>query len=186
MNKRTLLSLAAAALVVFSATACETRDTQTLTDVAPRADLLDFNSGKRIEKLAPAAQPVSGSTASAVIGRWGGKLRNGDHVLLVPIGAVLEDTEFTMTSVPGSYIQVDLQARRVRDGATISTFPVQLTLRLDYKNAAISDPDRLAVAYLVDGTPEGRKQVVGNNVNTTGKWVSASLSHFSFYAVGID
>ena len=130
--------------------------------------------------------PAASEVAEEVIDRQGGDIRVGDHVLFVPNGAVLEPTRFTVEVVAGPFVQVSLHATRVSNGATVSTFPINLRLRLNYRDAIVLQEGRLSIAYLVDNTTLGRRQKMPSNVDVFGKFVEARLSHFSTYALVID
>ena len=130
--------------------------------------------------------PAQYQVVEDVIDWQGGDLRVGGHVLFVPNGAVLEPTRFTMEVLAGPFVQVSLHATRVSNGATVSTFPINLRLRMNYRDAIVLQEGRLGVAYLVDNTTLGRRESMPSSVDIHGKWVDARLSHFSTYALVID
>lgn len=139
-----------------------------------------------VSTLVLRATPAVAETVVAVIGQDGGEIRAGGHILIVPGGSVAAPTTFTMKVVAGNYIQVDLHATRVSDGAEVTSFPKPVRLKLDYKHAVVVTESRLDVAYLVDGTALGSKQVMSGSVDYNGRYVDALLSHFSLYALIID
>ena len=132
------------------------------------------------------AVPAAAETAVLVVDAGGGVLRAGGHMLIVPGNAVSQPTEFTMTVLPGLYIQVDLSARLVSDGAVVTRFASELQLKLDYRDGIVANDRRLAVAYLVDDTTLGRRQRMPGSVDAVGRFVTAELTHFSTYAMIVD
>lgn len=132
------------------------------------------------------ATPAESEEAEEVIDWRGGDVRVGGHVLSVPNGAVTEPTRFTVEVVAGPFVQVSLSAKSVANGSPVRTFPIELRLRLNYRDAVVTQEGRLGVAYLVDGTMHGRREATPASVDVFGKFVEARLSHFSTYALVID
>jgi hypothetical protein len=130
--------------------------------------------------------PVTEATYTAVLGRQGGVIRAGDHMLMVPSKAVDSETEFTVRVLGGDQIAVDFSARRLSDGATISQFPTALTFRLSYKNAATTDPYRLYNAYVMEGEFAGAKQRLATTISTLTQTLTSTTTHFSEFVIGID
>ena len=130
--------------------------------------------------------PSETASVTAVVGPAGGIVRNGDHQLWVPALAVAEPTAITFTMVGGNNVHADLSAVRVSDGAAVSNFPRALTLRLSYRNVTVSNPYRLSVAYLVDGTVDGGLEKQASVVSIASQTVSAAVTHFSQYVMAID
>lgn len=129
---------------------------------------------------------VTDETTVQVVGRRGGEVHAGQHSLFIPRGAVSEDTEFSVRLVGGDYIQVELGARRVSDGAEVSTFSKDLLLRLSYADADVSDPYSLTNVYLADGTTDGTLEALASYVSFSTQTVSSPISHFSGYAMGMN
>ena len=176
-----LLSLAFA--LVAGLAACDTgMSTDRLT--GPQMDVASDTTTYSWNLLAaPTLTSVSENTVVAVIGARGGTIRNGDHMLMIPSKAVTSDTEFTFKVIGGNRVAVDFSARRLSDSAPVSTFPVSLTMRLSYKNVAISDPYRLFNAYVLDGALTGAKQPLPSSISTLTQTVSSQINHFSEYEV---
>lgn len=185
MYKRILLSILAAGAVAVSASCDSARE---LTDVATteRSSAFDFRWAEPVTTLVTTQGQTTTTTVVAVIGVKGGRIENGLHSLTVPSRAVLTDTEFTFTVPSGEFIQADLTAKRVVDGAPVTTFLNPLTLRMSYAGASVADPSKLVVAWLVDNTPHGRKEKQPGGVNTGSMTVTGYLTHFSWYAVGLE
>src|SRR5690606_24609760 len=76
-------------------------------------------------------------SASQVIGPEGGRVELLGHSIDVPAGAVAEAKVFTITSVPGGYVEVDLKA--TEDGVWVDAgdegFLVPVTLTLTYERS---------------------------------------------------
>lgn len=169
-------SLSVLAFIAAALTACDSaRESQV---VGPQPDLIVLNP-----TVVTTTDSVVTNTVVAVIGKEGGQIENSGHVLSVPRRAVLSPTEFTFTVVGGNTIHVDLTAKTVETGVPVTTFADNLTLKLSYKNTAISDPSSLIVAWLVDGTEDGLKQPVPSYVDKYNQFVLGSLSHFSDYVI---
>ena len=178
-------SLVALILVAAGFAACDmARDANQVT--GPQESLIDWRWAQPVSSMTVTASEVTTSTVVAVIGTQGGKIQNGDHVLTVPRRAVASDTEFTFTVVGGDYIRVALTAQTVVGGVTVSQFPQKLTLKLSYRNGIVTDPSRLVVAWLIDGTIEGAKQAMPSSVDTNGQFVTGVLTHFSEYGIGAN
>ena len=173
------LIAAFAAVVVVLGSGCNDAATTTET-LQPAQASLSRNP------LVLRAIPAVEETAVVVIDERGGEVRAGGHMLIVPRDAVEQPTEFTMRVIPGSFVQVDLSAVRVSNGMKVTAFPVDLRLKLNYRNAIVLDEDRLEVAYLVDGTPFGNQEEMNSDVDVNGKWVVGRLRHFSTYAMVVD
>lgn len=171
-------SLSVLAFIAAALTACDSARESQL--VGPQSDLIVSDP----VEVVSTSTPVETSTVTAVIDRQGGNLYNGDHILIVPRRAVLSATQFKFTVVGGDKIRVDLSAKNVLTGAPVSVFAENLTLKLSYRNAIVSDPSQLMVVWLVEGTTDGLKQPVPSYVDKYNQYVLGSLSHFSEYAIG--
>jgi alpha-tubulin suppressor-like RCC1 family protein len=123
---------------------------------------------------------------SSTIGTTGGNVStfDGDVSLAIPGGAVASPVDITVetaTDTPpaGEWsTPVDLGP----DGATLAA-PVKLTLRFDPTKLPQGVPaEALAIYTEVDG---GWAEVPGSTVNANDNTVTAPISHFSVYWVGI-
>ncbi|HSL70821.1 MAG TPA: hypothetical protein VK864_11310 [Longimicrobiales bacterium] len=181
MFKRPVLKLMTFALVLAGGlSACDSA-TAPEQPVADRAMSYSWGSTP-----ATTNSPSETASVTAVVGPAGGIVRNGDHQLWVPALAVAEPTAITFTMVGGNNVHADLSAVRVSDGAAVSNFPRALTLRLSYRNVTVSNPYRLSVAYLVDGTVDGELEKQASVVSIASQTVSAAVTHFSQYVMAID
>jgi hypothetical protein len=122
------------------------------------------------------AKVPGGEEVSALIGPEGGTLHiPGGHTLVFPAGAVTEPTR--ITARPGAvFLEIDF-------GPDGSQFPAgrEPQLTMGYGSAVnLTDESSLKVAYMV-----GNKvvEVVGGQVDTEAKTVTASIKHFSKYCL---
>jgi hypothetical protein len=131
---------------------------------------------------------VHGNTIIGVVGPAGGKLENRGHWISIPANAVSEDTEFTMKIVGGKNIRVDLSAKTVALGLPVKTFPTALTLGLSYYDGKgkVSDPYKLYIAYIVEGSLSGLRERQASTVYPDIYTVTAAIWHFSEYEVAVD
>lgn len=112
----------------------------------------------------------------------GGYLSVKNHVLTILPGTVTEPTEFTMKAYAG-LVQVDLSARSVATGLPVTVFPSPLRLSLSYGKAKIGNPNRLLIAWLLNG------QIVTvqpSDVDKSNQLVTTWLYHFSDYGLVTD
>jgi hypothetical protein len=123
---------------------------------------------------------------SNILGILGGTLNVGGHTLVVPAGAVLQPTLFTMLRLPSPYIQVQLTAvsgnlfNLIDIGGRGFEEPVQLSL--SYANAiGVTDPSHLRIAELKWNGTLG--EVLPTTYDATNKTVTAYLPHFSSWVI---
>lgn len=134
--------------------------------------------------------PAEVVTVAQIIDRHGGELKAGGHMITVPRGAVLEPTLFTMTVEGDGHLSVDLTATREdAQGDVIDVgaagFGKPVTLKMSYAAAeTVSDPAKLKIFWLVDGTASGSLVPQPTLIDQSSKWLIAHLRHFSKYAVG--
>lgn len=137
-------------------------------------------------RLAETDAPVESEVATAIIGPEGGSLSTTRNTLQVPPNAVSHPTEFTLEVVGGNHILVDLSARTVNGGQTVSQFPVPLTLTLGYrgliKNGQVN---RLRNVYLFLDSPSYLVPLFFT-VNKSDKSLSSPIWHFSQYGMAIE
>lgn len=177
MRKRSLMVLA---FIAAALTACDAgRESGRVA--GPQQDFLAWTGS-----VVTTSEPSTESVVVAVIGSRGGEIKNGAHTLVIPRRAVSSNTEFTFRMVGGNHIHADLTAKSVATGAAVTQFPTPLTLMLSYSGANVSDPTRLVIAWLVDGTVNGRKEKMTSFVDVVGQVVYGSLPHFTDYAIAAD
>jgi hypothetical protein len=130
-------------------------------------------------------QGGSGGLVSGLFGLLGGVLQLDGHSLLVPRGAVLQVTLFTMATPATDVVDVDLNAlggnllRGVL--SRLIKFERPVTVELSYARALnVDDPDDLTIVRLLDN---GQWEVVPSTVDKRRKVVIAELDHFSKYAM---
>lgn len=133
---------------------------------------------------------ANGPDASAWIGPAGGTVSTAAYTLIVPANAVSKNTLFKIEPTNTGYYIVDLHAYQKGGLLNLSLIDVgskgflkPVTLRMSYANATnVEDPQDLLIVYVSSGGVEVKTSVV----NTTTKTVSASLDHFSKYAMATD
>lgn len=149
--------------------------------MVPNADELVASSGK----VADTRDVKAANRAETVIGNNGGSLTVGGHTLVVPAGAVLEPTRFVVRIVEANKVHVKLRAYRVSDGAAVTQFP-NVPVQIKLNAADVVDRDGyLSVAYLIDGTYDGRKEIQPSAFDATSNTLTGWLTHFSDYTIYI-
>jgi len=127
-------------------------------------------------------------TSQAVISRAGGRISVGRHELVVPRGAVRHPTRFTVTVETGDNVILDMHAVDVVTGATVSTFPVSLQVRLSYDgiNVAPGEQRRFVVVWLQDDSAAGALVPVRTTRQPFEHYAIGWVNHFSKYAMGMN
>ena len=181
--------LLASTLLIFGSTACEVDSGPSNHPTAPQSFLSGGSFGGydlADDSLIAGPLPQDLST-SAVIGPDGGSLHLLDHALVVPAGAVLKPTLFTMNGLPSGYVEVVLSAevtsffdRLLSVGEIGFQKPVRVTLTYD-RSTNIPDPVRLVLLRL-DGA-NGGPEALPTHVDLIRKTVRADLDHSSRYAI---
>jgi hypothetical protein len=193
MSQRWFKPFAMAALALSIASAsCDSLPTETpaqqQTQPGAQAPMASVQAG---EYSFVQSAPVTGTilNISKVISLSGGSLSLLGHTVTVPPSAVLVPTIFTMEVEKNGRIEVELHALvqsllgLVDVGGKGFLQPVNLSL--SYKSAVgVTDYSRLKIALLnEDGTIA---EVLPSVVDTKKQTVSASLPHFSRYAMVTD
>lgn len=121
----------------------------------------------------------------AVIGRAGGTLVLGKHLLLVPPHAVRHNTTFRMEKEDGDHVRIHLSASRNGDndvGKHGFNRPVRLMLSYEgAANVSASDLDDMRVMYIRE---DSKVEPLPSMVNYYDRWVGTELRHFSEYGIG--
>lgn len=123
---------------------------------------------------------------SHLIGREGGRLTLGLDELIVPAGAVMQPTLFRMIRHVGPHIQVELNAFDRNTGVVVDSFKKPVQLKLSYRFARVSNPERLVVLWLKDERSNGELVPMPTTVLPRTKSVVGSLTHFSQFAMGLN
>lgn len=188
MLKITAFVRTAAALVVALVTlSCGSADSGHRTPFEPQFATLTVGGTTytRIEERAPGTE----LSLSQIIGLQGGSVSLAGHTITVPFGAVTEPTLFTLELANNGYVEVELSAvvtdllGRVIDVGS-SGFEKPVTLSLTYARATnVTDPSRLKIVRLKSN---GRHEVLPSTVQTGPLTVTATLDHFSRYAMLSD
>jgi hypothetical protein len=124
-------------------------------------------------------------SVEGVIGREGGALTLGKHVLLVPAYAVSGPTTFKMVKGDGDHVRLHLTATRYTEndvGRRGFDRPVRLILSYEgAKNTSTSILSSMAVMYI---RPDQTVEPLPSVVNYYDRWVGTDLRHFSEYGIG--
>lgn len=175
-NHRAGVLLWAAALM---AAACDTSDVAGPAQDVPAANLT-------LQTLGKVVAPGDLDAAQAIIGPLGGALsiNGGAFRLIVPPGAVLSPTHFTMRRVSTVHAQVDLTATSLNDLAQPNDvgnqgFLVPVLLRISYGGTEVN-PFGLRIAEV---EPDGDLIPVPSLLDLTLRQVVGVLPHFSGYVM---
>ncbi len=168
------LAAVAVALLALGSAACERATAPTgPSPAAPRAAVVGGWS-------LVSSSSQSSLTVSLVLGSLGGTMSVNGHSLTVPAGALQQPTRFTMTTISGTSIRVALSAQDAATGVPVTVFPTPLRLGLSYASAKVSNPSKLKVAWLVDGSIVA---VQPSELDKPHKQVVSSLYHFSDWGI---
>lgn len=173
-------------------------------DLAPLFDQGESGGDGDDGELATEHGHTGSIKRAAWIGRRGGSLSLAGHKLIVPSGAVSTSMCFTMETVAGSVVDVDLNAWQMedRDDCEVEEdgdeegegdewkgtlwkgeFSVPVTLSLTYARVTnVVDPSRIVVAWLKSAT---EVLPLSSSVDERTKTVRSELDHFSEYALFI-
>jgi hypothetical protein len=129
--------------------------------------------------------PGRPQVVTGLFGVLGGLLNVDGHGLAVPRGAVLRLTLFSMATVAGPVIDVDLNAYENnllnRILTRVGLFNRPVTVELSYAQATnVTDPSRLVIVRVHD---DGTFEVLPTRVDRNRRVVTAELDHFSKYAM---
>ena len=128
----------------------------------------------------------AGTVTIAIVGRRGGTISAGDHLLEIPRKALSEDVEFRMEVLAGGNVVVNLSARSVSSGEAVFLFPVPLTLTLSYRNVlSTADAKRLRNVYLFLDSPSYLIPL-STTLDQKNKTLSSPIVHFSQYGMAIE
>lgn len=124
-------------------------------------------------------------SVEAEIGRQGGVLSLGKHLLVVPAHAVSKPTTFRMAKSDGDHVRIVLTASRNGDndvGRRGFLKPVRLMLSYEgAANLSQADIDGMRVMYI---RPDQKIEPLPSLVNYYDRWVGTDLRHFSEYGIG--
>lgn len=124
-------------------------------------------------------------SVEGVIGREGGMLTLGNHLLLVPAYAVSAPTTFRMVKEDGDHVRLKLTASRYSDNDVGSRgFDRPVKLMLSYKSASNVSSSSLGSMSVMYIRPDQRVEPLPSTVNYYDRWVGTDLRHFSEYGIG--
>ena len=171
--KRNLLFgavLIGAATTAWFLTGCRD-DRSNVTSPSMRSNLLPPPPPSQL--FACAADSIA-ATDTATIGPLGGIINFGPHTLLIPPGALLQQTTITATVPADGHLTAVLQPEGLR-------FLVPATLTLGYGQCNPQPSDDLSIVYL--NGPLGQiLQWLPSLLHLDSHTVSALIGHFSVYA----
>jgi hypothetical protein len=171
--KRNLLFgavLVGAATTAWFLTGCRD-DHSNLTSPSVRSNLL---GGQPSNPLFVCAADSVMATDTATIGPLGGVINFGPHTLLIPPGALLEQTTITATAPADGHLTAVLQPEGLH-------FLVPATLTLGYGQCDPQPSNTLSIVYL--NGPLGQiLQWLPSILHLNSHTVSALIGHFSVYA----
>lgn len=191
MTKRT--ATIAAFCAALLATACDSATEPPLGPGEVRA-----TDGRRYQLVEGQLSAVT-DTASKWIGPEGGTLellgevkdsQQTKHLIVVPEGAVQQNTLFTMTLASDEYLSVELRAQiqlpngQLRDIGAYGFFK-RIQVLLSYAWGTNLD-DSKSLTILWDPKNGRAHEKVGGTISRTNRQVVAELSHFSKYSVALD
>ena len=143
---------------------------------------LGLTNANGVLRTQPLSQPI---TVRKTIGRAGGSLSipEAGISVIVPYGALDQDTEITMTARAGYLLAYDFAPHGV-------TFNVPLVFRqsLNNTNAGLLSPLSLQLGYYEDPSLLGKttalvSELVGGVTNILSRTFTAPIKHFSGYIV---
>lgn len=125
---------------------------------------------------------ITKQVVSGVVTPFGGTLEVLGHQIVVPAGAVSRPTLFVMSALPTSEIQVELYAFDVGTWEDVGDagFEIPVQLSLSYDAAQVDHPERLVIVHV---RRDGKRIPLPSVVDTENRRVTASLDHFSRYAL---
>jgi hypothetical protein len=127
---------------------------------------------KRRNSPFPICEPKDYDFDMAIVGPQGGTLSVGHHKLVIPQGALTENTLITMERPSSLLIEVEFSPHG-------TTFLVEPTLELDYSDCYLPADHEYRVAYMSEN---GKVLEYAVSVDKGGR-VQAYIWHFSRYAI---
>ena len=178
MTRHGLRRLAVVTAVLMAAACDSSRNTATKSVLAPR---LDGATSRGYTLLT--ADVNSDQTKTVTIDQRGGSIHVQGSALIVPADAVPGPTEFTFRLHTQPYVGADLSAVAAH-GQRVTVFPVPLTLTISFARARnqISDPSKIVVLWVENGTVLGR---LPSTADVKGKKVMTTVTHFTEYVPSI-
>lgn len=178
-------SFAALALMVALAGCESASDSGLLLEPKHETEqvLVSFKLGNGYTVVRETEETVG--AVEATIGRAGGTLSLGKHLLIVPAGAVDADTKFRMEKEDGDHVRLHLTASRFGKndiGKRGFNRPVKLLLSYEAAaNVSSASASSMAVMYIRN---DNKVEPLPSTVNYFDRWVGTDLRHFSEYGIG--
>jgi len=194
MNRKFMKFSALSALALtLMAWGCDSLSESALVgpnDSAPRGDLVSIDTTTADSThYSPVANASSFTyTMSKEIGALGGYMEVGNYSITVPAGAVIAPTTFTMTIKGDGYYSASYTATRtdaVGNAVDVGKqgFLVPVGVTMPFNSKVYRDPSKLRIVWLKNDTYVGEVEVLPTTANKRTEKLSASVGHFSGYAV---
>lgn len=120
-------------------------------------------------------------STSAEIGLLGGSLELDGHSVLIPQGAVLVPTEFTLEIPASNYVEIDVRA----NGQDHFEFHEPVALTISYDRCTRSNIEKKTLRiYHVDSASKAILEDLGGTDDVVARAVTTSTDHLSDYAIG--
>ena len=120
------------------------------------------------------------SSATAVIGAFGGSVTVGGSSITLPPAAVLEPTTITVTVPASKYVEIDVTA----NGAEHFDFLVPATITISYARCTRSDINQKTLtAWYIDSVLKTLLQPMGGFDNKVTRTVTFTTEHLSGYSI---
>jgi hypothetical protein len=162
-------------------TACGDRALPTAPTPAPAArsaDLLGLGGllGGVTRLVCPTDEAASAAT---VIGPDGGTLAAGGVRVDFPAGAVADSQEFSLRVIPGSYVDVELDAA----GYEHYTFARPVAVSIDLRRCGVLPLPLGLRAFYMDSETKALLEDMGGELDLVGRTLRFTTPHFSGYTI---
>ncbi len=176
MLRRTGTALLFSATLVFVGLACTT-DPTTSAWRAGQSPLRDASAGGHSLLVCGVGKAQS---VTAEIGPVGGVLSAGRTRVVIPSGAVVTPTTFTLKVPASPYVEVEVTA----GGAQHFVFDAPVTVSLDYGRCSRPDLGQTPLtAWNIDPESKALLEAMGGADDKNSRVITFSTVHFSGYAV---
>jgi hypothetical protein len=176
-TRRPLASAAVLAVSLVTLLSCS-ETTAVDSGSAPDEAISLFGSAPRLVEC-PTSETQS---TTAQIGVDGGLLQLGGTVVTIPVGALLGDTEFTLTVPASRYVEVQIEAEG-HEGQRFD-FELPVVVNVDYSRCSRSNILRapLTAWYIDDDTKQLLEEMVSIDDKLLQR-VTFTTGHLSTYAI---
>jgi hypothetical protein len=119
---------------------------------------------------------------SKTIDLLGGTLELDGHKIVIPEGAVLVATEFTLTVPASNYVEIGVKA----DGAEHFQFEEPVSMTISYERCTRSNIEKSDLRIFYIDSDNAILEEMGGTDDKTARTVSTSTDHLSDYAIGAN